>query len=70
MKTTVNLENKDVREIIAKFLGVKLEQVIPNRYTFGVTGLSAAEIERKIKGPVYRQESGESYPNSACAAHD
>lgn len=70
MKTTVNLENKDVREIIAKFLGVKLEQVIPNRYTFGVTGLSAAEIERKINGPVLRQESGESYPNSACAAHD
>ena len=50
MKTTVNLESKDVREIIAKFLGIKVEDVIPNRYSFGVSGLSVEEIERKIKG--------------------
>ena len=49
MKTTVQLESKDVREIIAKFLGVKLEDVIPNRYSFSVVGMTAEEIERKIK---------------------
>lgn len=52
MKTTVNLENKDVRVIIARFLGVKLEDVIPNRYSFGVTNMPAEEIERRI----YAQE--------------
>lgn len=52
MKTTVNLENKDVRVIIARFLGVKLEDVIPNRYSFGVTNMPADEIERRI----YAQE--------------
>lgn len=52
MKTTANLENKDVRVIIARFLGVKLEDVIPNRYSFGVTNMPADEIERRI----YAQE--------------
>ena len=50
MKTTVQLESKDVREIIAKFLNVKLDDVIPGRYSFGVVGLTADEIEKKIKG--------------------
>lgn len=57
MKTTVTLENKDVREIIAKFLGVKTEDVIPNRYSFGVANMSAQEIERRIYGPVMRTEA-------------
>lgn len=57
MKTTVNLESKDVREIIAKFLGLKAEQIIPNRYSFGVTGMSAEEISRRIYGPVTRDGS-------------
>lgn len=48
MKTTVNLESKDVRLIIAKFLGVKLEDVIPNRYSYGIANMSAEEIERRI----------------------
>lgn len=48
MKTTVQLESKDVRKMIAKFLGITEEQVIPNRYNFSVTGLSAEEIEKKI----------------------
>ena len=55
MKTTVTLENKDVREIIAKFLGVKLEDVIPNRYSVGVANMSAEEIERRIKGVAVRE---------------
>lgn len=50
MKTTVTLESKDVREIIAKFLGVKIEDVIPNRYSFAIANMSAEEIERRING--------------------
>lgn len=56
MKTTVNLENKDVREIIARFLGVKVEQVIPQRYTFGIEGMIADEITKRIYGPATRGE--------------
>ena len=48
MKTTVQLESKEVRTIISKYLNIPLEQVIPNRYNFSVTGLSAEEIEKKI----------------------
>lgn len=51
MKTTVTLESKDVRAIIAKFLGISEENVIPLRYNFAVAGISAEAIERKI-GPV------------------
>ena len=50
MKTTVSLESKDVREIIAKFLGVKTENVIPSRYSYSVTGMEAGEIARLIYG--------------------
>lgn len=50
MKTTVQLESRDVREIISRFLGVPLEDVIPNRYSFSVAGMSAGEIEKRIKG--------------------
>ena len=50
MKTTVTLESKDVREIIAKFLGIKIEDVIPQRYSFTVANMSAEEIEKKIRG--------------------
>ena len=50
MKTTVNLESKDVREIIAQFLGVNTDQVIPQRYTFGIEGMSAEEISRRVYG--------------------
>lgn len=49
MKTTVTLESKDVREIIAKFLGIKIEDVIPQRYSFSIANMSADEIEKKIR---------------------
>lgn len=49
MKVVVNLESADIRLIIAKFLGVKLEDVIPNRYSFGVANIKAEEIEKKLK---------------------
>ena len=49
MKTTVQLESKDVREIIAKVLTIPIENVIPGRYSFSIDGLSAEEIEKRIK---------------------
>lgn len=49
MKTTVQLESKDVREIIAKFLQIPVEDVIPNRYSFSVANMSVEDIGKKIK---------------------
>lgn len=49
MKTTVQLDSKDIRKIIALFLGISEEQVIPMRYNFAVEGPSAEEIEKRIK---------------------
>lgn len=49
MKITVQLESKDVRAIIARFLGVSIEDVIPNRYNFSVAGMSEEEIEKKLR---------------------
>lgn len=46
MKSTVTLESKDVRKIIAKCLNIPEEDVIPLRYNFSVANISAAEIER------------------------
>lgn len=48
MKTTVQLESKDVRTIIAKFLGVPQEDVIPNKYSYSVANMSAEAIEKKL----------------------
>lgn len=50
MKSTVTLDGKDVRAIIARFLGIPEEQVIPLRYNYAVEGLTAEEIEEKIHG--------------------
>lgn len=50
MKMTVNLESKDVRQMLAKFLGLKLEDVIPLRYGFAIAGMTPEEIEAKMKG--------------------
>ena len=50
MKEQITLESKEVKIIIAKFLGIKEENVIPNRYSFGVTGISTEEIRKKLAG--------------------
>lgn len=50
MKTQITLESKEVRTIIAKFLGVKEEQVIPMRYNFAIEGMTAEQIAEKLKG--------------------
>lgn len=48
MKATVTLESKEVRKIIARFLNVPEEAVVPLRYNFAIEGMSAEEIERHI----------------------
>jgi lambda repressor-like predicted transcriptional regulator len=48
MKTIVQLENKEVRAIIARFLGIPLESVIPNRYNFSIVGMTAVEIKERV----------------------
>lgn len=48
VQQTISLDTKDVRAILAKFLGIREEQVIPNRYSFAVTGITVEEIERRI----------------------
>ena len=47
MKTQITLDSKEVKTIIAKFLGISEEQVIPLRYNFAIEGLTVEEIERK-----------------------
>lgn len=48
MKPTVQLDGKDVRLIISKFLGIPLDDVIPQRYSYSIVGMSAEEIEKRI----------------------
>ena len=59
MKATVTLESKEVRKIIARFLNVPEEAVVPLRYTFAIEGMSPDEIERRINGaPAMRGDDG------------
>ena len=48
MKQQITLESKDVRCIIAKFLNIPEEKVIPLRYNFAIEGLTVEEIETKL----------------------
>ena len=52
MKATVTLDGKEVRAIIAKALGLPIENVKPLRYNFAIEGHSAEEVEAKIKAAV------------------
>lgn len=49
MKTQITLDSKEVKTIIAKFLEISEEQVIPLRYNFAIKGLSVEEIEKKLR---------------------
>lgn len=49
MKTQITLDSKEVKTIIARFLGIKEEQVIPLRYNFAVDGISEEQITEKLK---------------------
>lgn len=48
MTPKIELDSKEVRKIIAKYLGIPESSVTPNRYTFSVTGISAEEIQKKL----------------------
>ena len=48
MKQQITLESKDVKKIIAKYLGIPEEKVVPLRYNFAIEGMSVEEIERKM----------------------
>lgn len=48
MKQQITLDSKEVRKIIAIFLGIPEEQVVPLRYNFAIEGMSAEEIEQKL----------------------
>lgn len=45
----VTLNGSDVRLIIAKFLGIPVEAVLPMKYSFVVQGMSAEEIGARLK---------------------
>lgn len=49
MKTVINLETKDVRIIIAKYLGISIEDVTPNRYSFSVANITAEKVAERIR---------------------
>ena len=48
MKTTVTLETKDIRIMIARFLGIPVEKVVPQRYGFSVVGMREEEVAWKL----------------------
>ena len=50
--TTVTLEGKEVRAILAKALEIPVADVKPLRYNFAIEGHSAEEMEAKIKAAV------------------
>lgn len=45
----VTLNGSDIRAIIAKFLGIPVEAVIPMKYSYVVQGITADEIGEKLK---------------------
>lgn len=47
--TTVTLDGKEVRAIIAKALKIPIANVKPLRYNFAIEGIPAEEVERKVK---------------------
>lgn len=49
---TVTLDGKEVRAIIAKALGFRVEDVKPLRYNFAIEGHSAEEVESRIKSVI------------------
>lgn len=48
MKQQITLDGKEVRTIIAKYLGISEDQVIPLRYNFAIEGMTIQELEQKI----------------------
>lgn len=44
----VTLNGSDVRQIIAKVLGVPVSAVIPMKFSYVINGLSAEEVKAKM----------------------
>lgn len=49
MKQQITLESKEVRKILARYLDIPEEQVIPLRYSYAIEGMTVEEIEDKLK---------------------
>lgn len=49
MKVTIQLDTKEVRKIIAKYLEIPEEDVIPNRYSFSVANINYEELKEKLE---------------------
>ena len=45
----VTLNGNDVRQIIAMFLGVPVEAIIPMKYSYIINGMTADEIRAKLE---------------------
>lgn len=48
MNSGIILDSKDVKEIIAKFLGISIDNVVPTKYSFMITGITEEEIKKKM----------------------
>ena len=48
MKTSVTLESNELRAIVAMTLGITEKQVIQQRYSIAIEGLTAEEISARM----------------------
>lgn len=48
MKTSVTLESNELRAIVAMTLGIPEKQVIQQRYSIAIEGLTAEEISARM----------------------
>ena len=49
MKQQITLEGSELRAIVAKALKVPDKQVVQLRYSIAVEGMSAEEVEKRLK---------------------
>ncbi len=49
MKQQITLESAELKAIVAKALNIPEKNVVQLRYSIAIEGLSATEVEKKIK---------------------
>jgi hypothetical protein len=49
MKQVITLESKELKAIVAKALNIPESNVVQQRYSIAIEGLSPEEVDRKIK---------------------
>ena len=49
MKQQITLESSELKEIVAKALGIPEKNVVQLRYSIAIEGIPAEEVEQKIK---------------------